>query len=70
MKPNQNFCLFSLFGLSLATSPVIFMLPILKILGEMSIELGKMSEELFRPDLLPLLHFSQFEREAALRERD
>lgn len=58
MKTNQTSSLISLFGLSLATSPFIISILVLHILGEWLQSIGKSSEEIFRADQLPLLHFS------------
>ena len=49
--------MFSLMGLSLATSPFIISLIVLYFLGEWLQSMGKFSEELFRGSQLPLLHF-------------
>ena len=55
MKTNNASCLFACFGLSIATSPFIIAILTLHMLTELMAELGKTSEELFRPDRLPLL---------------
>jgi hypothetical protein len=70
MKPSQNLCPLSLWGLSLATSPVILIIPVLQIVGEVTTEVGKMSEELFRSHRLPLLYFPEFDRESSLLRRE
>lgn len=62
MKPNNTSCLFSLLGLSLATSPFILTILAARLLSEWMAELGKVSEELFRPDRLPILNFPDLER--------
>ncbi|MGV2829509.1 hypothetical protein [Myxosarcina sp. GI1(2024)] len=62
MKPNNTSCIFSFLGLSLATSPFIFSLLVLRILFDMLTDLGKTSEELFRSERLPILHFSELNR--------
>jgi hypothetical protein len=63
MKPSQNLSPLSLWGLSLATSPVILIIPVLQIVGEVTTEMGKMSEELFRSERLPLLYFPELDRD-------
>lgn len=63
MKPNNTYCIFSFIGLSVATSPFIFSLLVLRILAEMMTDLGKTSEELFRSERLPILHFSEINRD-------
>ena len=45
-------------GLSFATSPFIISIFVLHILGEWLQSMGKSSEEIFRAQQLPLLHFS------------
>lgn len=57
MKTNQTSSLVSLLALSLATSPFIMSLLVLHILGEWLESIGKSSEEIFRAEQLPLLHF-------------
>ena len=61
MKSNNTSCLLSLMGLSLATSPFIVTLLTLYLLTEFMTELGKASEEIFRPERLPILNFSHFD---------
>lgn len=61
MKSNHTSCFLSLMGLSLATSPFILVLLALYPLAELMIELGKTSEEIFRPERLPILNFSDFD---------
>ncbi len=63
MKSNNTSCLFSLLGLSLATSPFILTILAAHILSELMAELGKVSEELFRPERLPILNFPELDRE-------
>lgn len=58
MKFNQTSSLLSLFGLSLATSPFIISILVLHIIGDWLQSIGKSSEEIFRAEQLPLLHFS------------
>ncbi len=62
MKSNKSSCLFSLLGLSVATSPFILTILAAHILSELMAELGKVSEELFRPERLPILNFPESER--------
>jgi hypothetical protein len=62
MKSNNNSELFSLLGLSLATSPFILSILAAHLLSELMAEIGRVSEELFRPDRLPLLNFPDLER--------
>ena len=62
MKSNNTSGLFSLLGLSLATSPVILTILAAHLLSELMAELGKVSEELFRQDRLPILNFPDVER--------
>lgn len=57
MKTNQTSSLVSLLALSLATSPFIMSLLVLHILEEWLQSIGKSSEEIFRAEQLPLLHF-------------
>lgn len=59
MKPHSTTAKLSLIGLSLATSPFIVAILVLHFLGEWLEGMGKMSEEVFRADQLPLLHFSE-----------
>lgn len=61
MKPNNTSCLFSFLGLSIATSPFILSILTIHLLGEFMTELGKISEELFRSERLPLLNLSPTE---------
>ncbi|WP_036480537.1 hypothetical protein [Myxosarcina sp. GI1] len=63
MKPNNTSCIFSFLGLSLATSPFIFSLLIVKILADALNDLGKTSEELFRSERLPILNFPEMNRD-------
>ncbi|MCC0178604.1 hypothetical protein I4641_16650 [Waterburya agarophytonicola K14] len=57
MKTNNTSCFLSFMGLSLATSPFIITLLTLYLLAEFMTELGKASEEIFRPERLPILNF-------------
>ncbi|MGF1539032.1 MAG: hypothetical protein ACFCU5_01050 [Pleurocapsa sp.] len=66
MKSNNTSGLFSLLGLSLATSPFILTILAAHLLSELMAELGKVSEELFRPDRLPVLNFSDFEEKSGI----
>lgn len=61
MKSNNTSCLLSLMGLSFATSPFIVTLLTLYLFTEFLTELGKASEEIFRPERLPILNFSNFD---------
>jgi hypothetical protein len=62
MKSNNTSELFSLLGLSLATSPFILTILATHLLAELMAEIGRVSEELFRPDRLPILNFPDLER--------
>lgn len=57
MKTNQTSSLLPLLALSLATSPFIMSILVMHILGEWLQSIGKSSEEIFRAEQLPLLHF-------------
>ena len=57
MQPNKTPSMFPLLVLSLTTSPFIFSILLLYALGECLQGIGKLSEELFRAEQLPLLHF-------------
>ena len=63
MKSNNNVCTRTIVGLSVATSPFIVTILTAHILAELMSELGKLSEELFRPERLPILNFPDLERE-------
>ncbi len=63
MKTNNTSCLFSLLGLSLATSPFILTILAAHIFLELMAELGQVSEELFRPNRLPILNFPDIKEE-------
>ena len=58
MKQNQQLSLITIMGLSLAISPFLFTILILKTWEEYLLEIGKFSEEIFRAEQLPLLSFS------------
>lgn len=58
MKTNQTSSLLPLLALSLATSPFLISILVLHILGEWLQSIGESSEEIFRAEQLPLLHFS------------
>lgn len=62
MKSNDPSYLLSFFGLSIATSPFIFSILTLYLFAELSIELGKASEEIFRSQRLPVLNFPDFDK--------
>lgn len=61
-KHNHQTSLFSVLGLSLATSPFIFTILILKFLGELLKNCGEVSEEIFRAEQLPLLNITELEK--------
>jgi len=58
VKQNQQLSLITIMGLSLAISPFLFAILILKTWEEYLLEIGKFSEEIFRAEQLPLLSFS------------
>lgn len=60
MKSNNSPCLLSFLGLSVATSPFIVSVLTLYLLMDFMTELGKVSEEIFRAERLPLLNFPDF----------
>ena len=62
MKSNNTSCLFSILGLSVATSPFILTILAAHILSELMAELGEVSEELFRPERLPILNLPESDR--------
>lgn len=62
MKSNDPSYLLSFFGLSIATSPFIISILTLYLFTELSIELGKASEEIFRSQRLPVLNFPDFDK--------
>jgi hypothetical protein len=62
MKSNSSSELFSLLGLSLATSPFILTILAAHLLAKLMADIGGVSEELFRPDRLPVLNFPDLER--------
>lgn len=63
MKKYHNpTALFSVLGLSLATSPFIITILILKLFGEWLKNCGEVSEEIFRAEQLPLLNITQLEK--------
>jgi len=59
MNSNTTPCFLTSFGLSLATSPFILALLTLYFITELMTEFGQASEEIFRPNRLPNLNFSQ-----------
>jgi hypothetical protein len=61
MKHSNPSYLLSFFGLSIATSPFIISILTLYLIAEFMSELGKASEEIFRSDRLPILHFPNFD---------
>jgi hypothetical protein len=56
MKSDNTSSMLSLMCLSLATSPFLISILILHFWGEWLQSMGKLSEELFRAEQLPLLH--------------
>ncbi len=58
MKQNQQLPLSTLMVLSLAISPFLLTILLLKTWEKYLLELGKFSEEIFRAEQLPLLSFS------------
>lgn len=63
MKSNNPSYLLSFLGLSIATSPFILSILTLYLLSELMTELGRASEEIFRSERLPILNFSDFDRQ-------
>ncbi|MGF1590084.1 MAG: hypothetical protein ACFCU7_12715 [Pleurocapsa sp.] len=61
MKPNNPSYLVSFLGLSIATTPFIISILTLYLLTEFMTELGKVSEEIFRSERLPILNFSNLD---------
>ncbi len=61
-KYHNQTALFSVFGLSLATSPFIFTILILNFLGELLKNCGEVSEEIFRAEQLPLINITELEK--------
>lgn len=59
MSCPQNIPLSPTWLLSLATLPVLAILHISDKIGSEAVELGKLSEEVFRGDRLPLLDFPE-----------
>ena len=53
--------IYSSLGLSLATGPFILSILLLQLLGDMFRNFGKISEEIFRAEQLPLLYLTNFE---------
>lgn len=58
MKPNSTSSIIPLLCLSLATSPFIISILLLNIIAEFFQSMGKLSEETFRAEQLPLLYFN------------
>ncbi len=58
---NNKAIILSWLGLSLATGPFILSILILKLLSDTLTSFGKMSEEIFRAEQLPLLYLTNFE---------
>ena len=59
MKRNQQFSLITIMSLSLAISPFLLTILILKTWEEYLLDIGKFSEEIFRAEQLPLSSFSE-----------
>ena len=53
--------IYSSLGLSLATGPFILSILLLQVLNDILTSFGKMSEEIFRAEQLPLLYLGNFE---------
>ena len=58
MKSEKSAPLLPLIGLSIATSPFIITILTLYLLADLMAEWGKVSEEIFRSERLPVLNFS------------
>ena len=61
-KYNNQTALFSILGLSLATSPFILTILIVNFLGQLLKNCGEFSEEIFRAEQLPLLNITELEK--------
>ncbi len=61
MKRHSKSSLLSFLGLSLATSPFIVAILLLRVLGELFKNCGEVSEEVFRAEQLPLLNITELE---------
>ena len=59
MKEQNTSSMLPILILSLATSPFIFSILLLHIFGEWLQSMGKLSEEIFRAEQLPLLYFPE-----------
>jgi hypothetical protein len=68
MNPKPSSPLVPTLWLSLATSPVIMGFLIVNFLSETLTQLGLASEEIFRGDRLPILHFPENELEVEIEE--
>ena len=53
--------IYSSLGLSLVTGPFILSILLLQLLGDVFRSFGKISEEIFRAEQLPLLYLTNFE---------
>ena len=53
--------IYSSLGLSLATGPFILSVLLLQLLSDIFSNFGKISEEVFRAEQLPLLYLANFE---------
>ena len=61
MTYNSKTIIFSWLGLSLATGPFIISILLLQLLSDTLTSFGKISEEIFRAEQLPLLYLANFE---------
>ncbi len=61
MTYNSKTIIYSSLGLSLATGPFIFSVLLLQLLSDIFSNFGKMSEEIFRAEQLPLLYLPNLE---------
>ena len=61
MKRHSKSSLLSFLGLSLATSPFIVTILLLRVLEELLKNWGEVSEEVFRAEQLPLLNITELE---------
>ncbi len=69
-KHNNPTSLLSVLGLSIATTPFILSILILKFLGELLKNCGEVSEEVFRAEQLPLLNITELEKFKQLDNQD
>ena len=61
MTYNNKTIIFSSLGLSLATGPFIVSILLSQLFGHILSSFGKISEEIFRAEQLPLLYLVNFE---------